>query len=87
MAQMTLTELTSLLRECAGEQEGVDLAGDVADVDFTDLGYDSLAVLQAAGIIERDHNIVLPDETVAEASTPGLLLEFVNASLSAGASS
>ncbi|MGO4426204.1 actinorhodin polyketide synthase, partial [Streptomyces sp. MCAF7] len=35
MTQMTLAELTTLLRECAGEDETVDLDGDVLDTPFT----------------------------------------------------
>lgn len=80
MAPMTLEELTGLLRECAGEQEDVDLDGDVLDMELADLGYDSLALLQTIGRIERDYGVELPD-TVTEASTPRLLLEFVNSSL------
>ncbi len=78
---MTLDELTALLRECAGEDEGVDLDGDVLDTPFSDLGYDSLAVLQTTGRIERDYAIRLSDDTVAEAETPRLLLDFINESL------
>ncbi|MFF4797241.1 acyl carrier protein [Streptomyces sp. NPDC001351] len=85
MAEMTLDQLTRLLRECAGEEEGVDLEGDVLDTSFTDLGYDSLAVLQTAGSIEREYGISLPDETIAEATTPRQLLAFVNESLGAAA--
>ncbi|MBY8886395.1 acyl carrier protein [Streptomyces sp. PTM05] len=78
---MTLSELTNLLRECAGEAEGVDLDGDVLDTALADLGYDSLAVLQTTGRIERDYDIRLSDDTVAEATTPRLLLDFINESL------
>jgi len=80
MPKMTLTELTALLRACAGEEEGVDLDGDILDVPFTDLGYDSLAVLQTTGLIERELGISLDDEAVAEAATPKALLELVNGS-------
>lgn len=81
MTQMTLSELTTLLRECAGEDETVDLDGDVLDIPFTDLNYDSLAVLQTVGRIEREYGVLLADDTVAEASTPRLLLQYVNAGL------
>ncbi|QKW21662.1 acyl carrier protein [Kitasatospora sp. NA04385] len=81
MSQMTLDELTTLLRECAGEDESVDLSGDVLDTPLDDLGYDSLAVLQTTGRIEREYDIELAEDTVAEAHTPRLLLEFINASL------
>ncbi|WP_328298716.1 acyl carrier protein [Streptomyces sp. NBC_00435] len=81
MAEMTLEVLTGLLRECAGEDESVDLSGDVLDTPFDDLGYDSLAVLQTTGRIEREYGISLSDDTAAEASTPRLLLAFVNEAL------
>ncbi|MER7794443.1 acyl carrier protein [Streptomyces sp. NPDC097640] len=79
--RMTLSELTALLRECAGEDETVDLDGDVLDTPFTDLNYDSLAVLQTVGRIEREYGVTLADDTVAEAVTPRLLLQYVNAGL------
>ncbi|MCM2414181.1 acyl carrier protein [Streptomyces sp. RKAG290] len=82
---MDLKELTTLLRDCAGVGEGVDLDGDVLDVPFDDLGYDSLAILQVTGVIERDYHIQLSDDTVAEASTPRILLEFINDCLSSTA--
>jgi len=81
MNQFTLNELTELLRECAGEEEGVDLDGDVLDQSFIDLGYDSLALLQATGQIELRHGIRIADEAVAEAETPRLYLDIVNQAL------
>jgi act minimal PKS acyl carrier protein len=87
MAEMTLRDLITLLRECAGEADGTDLDGDVLDVPFTDLGYDSLAVLQTTGRIERDYDIRMSDDAAAEAHTPRLLLAFINESLSAAADS
>ncbi|MFE1956085.1 acyl carrier protein [Streptomyces sp. NPDC059524] len=86
MKHLDMADLTTLLRECAGEGEGVDLDGDVMDVLFVDLGYDSLAVLQTTGRIERDYDVVLDEEAVDEAETPRALLEIVNRALSARAS-
>ncbi|SEB31069.1 act minimal PKS chain-length factor (CLF/KS beta) [Streptomyces misionensis] len=75
---MELAELTRLLRENAGEAEGVDLDGDVLDTDFMELGYDSLALLQVVGSIQRDYGIVIPDDAAAEAETPRALLDLIN---------
>ncbi|MEU5811753.1 acyl carrier protein (plasmid) [Streptomyces sp. HUAS TT3] len=83
MERLELTDLTRVLRECAGEEEGVDLDGDVLDVLFLDLGYDSLALLQTTGQIERDYDITLDEEAVDEAETPRQYLELVNRVLSA----
>ncbi|MFE6848428.1 acyl carrier protein [Streptomyces sp. NPDC057686] len=83
MEHMELTDLTRLLRECAGEDEGVDMDGaDVLDVLFLDLGYDSLALLQTTGLIERQYDITLDEEAMDEAETPRKYLELVNRTLS-----
>ena len=82
MKQLELRELTALLRECAGEEDGVDLEGDVLDLHFTDLGYDSLAILQTTGRIERDYEVTL-DEAIDSATTPREYLDVVNRALSA----
>lgn len=82
MKRLELTDLTVLLRECAGEEEGVDLDGDILDTPFTELGYDSLAVLQTTGRIERDFEVLLDEEAIDEAETPRKYLELVNRALS-----
>ncbi|MEU4245614.1 acyl carrier protein [Actinoplanes sp. NPDC026619] len=79
MAELQITELVHLLRECAGEDENVALGnGDVLDVSFEDLGYDSLAILNTVGRIERDNGIRLPDTIVVDAQTPRMLLKQIN---------
>ncbi|MFB8246291.1 acyl carrier protein [Streptomyces sp. NPDC001046] len=82
MNRLELCDLIALLRECAGEEEGVDLDGDVLDVPFADLGYDSLAVLQTTGRIERDWAVRLDEEAIDEADTPRAYLDLVNRALS-----
>lgn len=78
MALITLDDLTRLLRESAGEEEGIDLDGDILDTEFLDLGYDSLALLQVTGRIQREYGIELPDDAVADAETPRALLDLIN---------
>lgn len=82
MEHLELNDLKTLLRECAGIEEGVDLDGDVLDVPFLALGYDSLALLQTTGRIERDWNITLDEESLDEAETPRDYLALVNRALS-----
>ncbi|MER5538931.1 acyl carrier protein [Streptomyces mirabilis] len=82
--QMQLEDLTIVLRECAGESENVDLSTGADDVSFTDLGYDSLAILETTARIERDYGVVLDDEAVSEAETLGQYLALVNEALAAG---
>ncbi|MEU2791245.1 acyl carrier protein [Streptomyces sp. NPDC007100] len=85
MTLLTVSDLFTLLRECAGEEESVDLGGDVEDVAFDNLGYDSLALLNTLGRIERDYGVRLGDDAVEKATTPRALIEMTNAAL-AGAS-
>ncbi|WP_329564297.1 acyl carrier protein [Kitasatospora sp. NBC_01266] len=77
MPLLELCDLTRLLRECAGEDEAVDLDGDVLDVSFYELGYDSLAILQVTGRIQRDYGIELPEEAIG-AETPREFLAAVH---------
>lgn len=81
--ELTLKELVVLLRECAGEEEPGRLDGDILDVPFADLDYDSVAVLQVTGVIERRYNVQLADDAASEAETPRMLLEMVNSALAA----
>jgi act minimal PKS acyl carrier protein len=77
-AQLSLDDLLRFLRECAGEDETVDLTGDILDTGFDDLGYDSLALFNTVGAIERVCDLQLPDGVVSEAKTPRALLTLIN---------
>ncbi|GAA1852158.1 acyl carrier protein [Pseudonocardia ailaonensis] len=75
---LRLADLIDALRTAAGADEGVDLDGEVLDVPFPDLGYDSLALLETAAEVQRRFGIVLADELVAEAGTPRRFLDLAN---------
>lgn len=77
-ATLTITELVDLLRKCGGDQDLNQVTGDIASTPFTDLGYDSLTVQELANHIERAYGIALPDDVVAQAPTPEMLLSTVN---------
>lgn len=78
MEQFTLADLIAIMRECAGEEGDVNLDGDVLDTPFADLGYDSLALLETAAVIERQYRIRLADDVVTEARTPRAFVGVVN---------
>lgn len=73
---ITLQDIVRALRAAAGEGDGVDLDGDIADVTFSELGYDSIAVLETVGSLERAYGFSLGDEAIQEAQTPGQLLRL-----------
>ena len=79
--QLTLGDLRDLLDECAGADEDVDLSGDIADVPFEDLGYDSLGILNTVGRIETRYSVKISDDVVTAAKTPRLMLERINEAL------
>jgi act minimal PKS acyl carrier protein len=82
--EFTLDDLKRILREGAGADESVDLDGDILDTGFEDLGYESLALLETGGRIEREFGITLDDDALFEARTPRALIAAVNALLGAG---
>jgi act minimal PKS acyl carrier protein len=74
LTALTVDQVRQILREVAGEDETGGLDGDIGAVPFADLGYDSLALLELAGRVEREYRVRLADDTVVQARTPD---EFV----------
>jgi minimal PKS acyl carrier protein len=81
MTRFTLDDLKEALRTAAGEDESVDLDGDILATDFGDLGYDSLAILETASLVERNFDVQLPDGDIGRQHTPGEFIDFVNSIL------
>ena len=77
----TLDDLKRILKEAAGVAEGVDLDGDILDTEFEVLGYESLALLEAGSLIERECGISLDEEAVNDAHTPRTFSDVVNMQL------
>lgn len=76
--QFTLDDLERVLRVAAGAVDGGAFDTDVLDREFTDLGYDSLNLLEAVARIEQDYGIALADSVIGEATTPRALVHAVN---------
>lgn len=74
----SLDDLRRILVICADEAGGGVVDGSFADTSFTELGYDSLALMEAAVRIERDYGVRLADGDVAAVRTPRDLLNLVN---------
>lgn len=81
MREITLTELREILTECAGEDESADLGGEIIDIPFTELGYDSLALIETAARIKQRFGVVIEDDEVAELETPREVISVVNQSI------
>jgi minimal PKS acyl carrier protein len=74
----TLDDLRQIMRVSVGVDDGVDIDGDISDVNFDDLGYDSLAVLELAGHVRREYGVPLPDEMMQEIQTPASAVALIN---------
>ncbi|CAL9310377.1 MULTISPECIES: acyl carrier protein [unclassified Streptomyces] len=79
--EFTLADLKRILLESAGADEETDLDGDILDTTFTDLGYESLALLETGSRIEREYGITLEDSVLTDAATPRELIDAVNGRL------
>ncbi|ANS69117.1 acyl carrier protein [Streptomyces lincolnensis] len=79
----TLDDLKRILLEGSGVPEGADLRADILDTDFTDIGYDSLALLETASRVEREYGIELDETVLGDATTPRAFVDAVGAHLSA----
>ncbi|MDX2546546.1 acyl carrier protein [Streptomyces sp. WI04-05B] len=85
MSPFTLTDLKRILLEGAGSDEGVDLDAEILDMEFEQLGYESLALLETGSRIEREYAIALDESALADATTPRALIDLVNTHLAAAA--
>jgi minimal PKS acyl carrier protein len=83
MTTFTLDDMRRIMGGCAGVPESVDLADDIGETTFADLGYDSLAVLEMAARIQQEYGVRIPDDAVDEMKTPQSAVDYVNRRLAA----
>ncbi|MFD9393532.1 phosphopantetheine-binding protein [Streptomyces sp. NPDC060000] len=74
----TIDDLKRILHTSAGVPEGVDFDGDILDIAFDSLGYESLALLETCGSIEREFEVSIDDDALTITDTPRTLLRLVN---------
>ena len=82
MAVVTIDKIKEILREWAGEEDGVSLDGDISGRTFEELGYDSLARLEAAAKIKREYGVDVVDD-INDIGTPGDLVDLLTSKLAA----
>ncbi|KDN22653.1 acyl carrier protein [Amycolatopsis rifamycinica] len=73
---MTLAEFVDVIRACAGDPDEYDLNGDILDVPFEELGYDSLALIEVSARLKQDHGVDV--DGFAELASPRAALELIN---------
>lgn len=75
---MSIDDLRGILVACAGGDEISGVHGDISDMSFEDLGYDSLALMATAAKLELEHGVVISEDAISEVRTPRELLDKIN---------
>lgn len=78
MRELTLEDLRRLMRKSAGEDETVDLDGEILDRPFESLNYDSLALLELSVQLYQEYDITVDDDDLLALETPRAVLDHVN---------
>ncbi len=78
MSVLTIDEFKDIMRAVAGDDDSIDLAGDVNDTLLVDLGYDSLALLEMGSIVQQRYGIDMPDDSPERMTTPREAVAYIN---------
>ena len=84
MTSFTLEDLGTVLEEAAGAPETGAWDEEAFDLPFYELGYDSLALLEATARIGRSFAVTIPDDAVVQMKTPRTAVEYVNTLIERG---
>ncbi|WP_020497319.1 acyl carrier protein [Sciscionella marina] len=79
MRELTLEELVVIMRENMGDEYTAPHGTELLDMEFTALGYDSLALLEMLAHVKRKYGIAVSDDEVEGIQTPRVFLEKINA--------
>ena len=85
MAELTIDELKGFLLRAVGEDETIDLSGDILDAPLADLGFDSLAVIATTSALEQHFQLKLGDDDASGLDTPKDFLDVFNRRLTPAA--
>ncbi|MEU6809003.1 acyl carrier protein [Streptomyces sp. NPDC046831] len=83
-AQITVEELSELMKTAAGITVSPQQLQDQPDTGFDDLGIDSLGLLGIVGELENRHGTPMPPDA-ERCKTPRQFLDLINSTLMAGA--
>jgi act minimal PKS acyl carrier protein len=81
MIEITLEDLVQIMRKCAGEDENLIANDAVANTDFEELGYDSLALMAASSEVEKNYGVAVGEGELVEIRNLASFVELVNKKL------
>lgn len=81
--QFTITDLERTLGSVAEREPDrrPTFDGHVLDTAFSEIGYDSLALLELAGRVQREYDVPMPDDAHTRMTTPRQAIDFINSRL------
>ncbi|MGC4769693.1 acyl carrier protein [Micromonospora sp. DT44] len=79
MNHFTVHDLTRILRSCGDSGTVDDLAETDLDTPVAELGFDSLAMLEVASVVQREYGVPMPDEALDHMITARSTVAYVNA--------
>jgi act minimal PKS acyl carrier protein len=82
---ITIDGIRQILLTNSGAPDIAVADADFADTTFDALGYDSLALMESAAAITREHGVRIGDEALYSAKTPRELLAIVESAAQATA--
>jgi act minimal PKS acyl carrier protein len=82
MNTFTLNDLVMLMRQCGGEDQE-NPGGDILDASFSELGYDSLALLEITTRIENRYGVSISEDIATGMKTPREAIDYVNSQVGA----
>ncbi len=72
-------DLRRILESRSGVAEGVDWDNPATmDKSFSDLGYDSLALLELAACVQHEYGVRMPDDSVVLMTDPAAAVDYIN---------
>jgi act minimal PKS acyl carrier protein len=75
---LTMSEFKTIMHEVAGNDSSIDFSGADDDALLADLGYDSLAILEIAAVLQRRYGIAVPDDSTERMTTPRAAVAYIN---------
>jgi minimal PKS acyl carrier protein len=75
---LTIDEFKEIMQAVAGYDDSIDLSRDVTDASLNDLGYDSLALLEIAAVVQQRYKITVPDDSTERMTTPRVAVAYIN---------
>nr|BAJ52705.1 putative acyl carrier protein [Streptomyces sp. TA-0256] len=83
MREFTVADFQKNVDACVGVDEAITFDETTMDVEFTDLGLDSLAIYEVFTRLEEDLGFPIPDEDLDGLKTLGAVLAYVHGRLAA----